>query len=179
MESKEWRRSVGDQSFLVSTDRGSLDESFIQKAFGTKDMYWAEPTSKEKMKTMLDNSCTLGLYQVPEQLASGQASIMVGMARIITDYVTFAYLTDVYVLDEYRKLRLGKWLVACVKEVFLEVPDLRRAVLLTGSTQAQQMYERDFGMEVMNQDNSGLVAMGVKKSVLASLDARDTRNLSA
>ncbi|KAF2117318.1 acetyltransferase [Lophiotrema nucula] len=176
MEPKEWRRNVGDQSYLISTERELLDETFIQAAFGTKDMSWAKPTSKEKMKTLLDNSCTLGLYQVPLELAPHQPSIMVGIARIITDYVTFAYLTDVYVLDEYRKLGLGKWLIACLKEIFLMIPDLRRAMLLTGSENAQRMYERDFGMEIMSRDDSGLVAMGVTKAVLESLDAKVARN---
>ena len=38
----------------------------------------------------------------------------IGLARLITDYVTIAYLTDVYVLEEYQGKGLGTWLLGAV-----------------------------------------------------------------
>jgi GNAT superfamily N-acetyltransferase len=38
----------------------------------------------------------------------------VGLARVITDSATSAYLSDVYVLENHRRKGLGKWLMECV-----------------------------------------------------------------
>ena len=65
---------------------------------------------------------------------------------MITDYVTFAYLTDVYVLDEYQGWGLGSWLIGCVQEFFESMPHLRRSMLVTGSEWAQRYYEKRMKM---------------------------------
>lgn len=108
-------------------------------------MYWAKPTSAANMKTMLDNSCTLGLYKV-EPDSSSPKYAPIGIARMVTDYMTFAYLTDVYILEEYRKFGLGVWLINCCKETVEQMPNLRWMLLLTGSEPAERMYKRELGM---------------------------------
>lgn len=50
---------------------------------------------------------------------------------MITDEVSFAYLTDVYVLEEFQGKGLGTWLIQCVDEILSSWPELRRALLVT------------------------------------------------
>ena len=61
-----------------------------------------------------------------------QQSSLIGFARLITDRVTFAWLTDVYTLPEWRGQGLGKWLISCVQEVIEDMPHLRRSACLIG-----------------------------------------------
>ncbi|KAF2729544.1 acetyltransferase [Polyplosphaeria fusca] len=163
MDTKEWRRTLNGQTFLISTSRSLLSHAFVQQAFGTQAMYWAKPTSDANMKTLLDNSCTLGLYKTED----GEATkTPIGLGRVITDYVTFAFLTDVYIVDESRRLGLGRWLINCCKELFLDMADLRFVLLLTGSESAQAMYEDELAMDVLGKSESGPTVMGVRKAKL-------------
>lgn len=96
----QWDRTIGSQTFLVSTDRALIPISFVQGAFATEAMYWAKSLSHSTTRTMLNNSLTLGIYT--------SSKTPIGMARMITDYTTLAYLTDVYLDPAYRDLGLGK-----------------------------------------------------------------------
>lgn len=167
METKEWRCTVGEQDFLISTAR-TLPHDFVQQAFDNPATYWAKPITAENMETLLNNSCTLGLYRVQNEVRTP-----IGMARIVTDYVTLAYLTDVYLVEEYRNFGLGKWMVHCCRQIALDIPDLRFFILLTGSEQAQRMYKRELGMEVMGTGET-LVAMGARKAKLQEAAAAST-----
>lgn len=70
---------------------------------------------------------------------------MVGLARIVTDYVTFAYLTDVFVLKEYQRRGLASWMMRCTKEMVDDWPDLRGLILMTHDKAAARMYETTLG----------------------------------
>jgi ribosomal protein S18 acetylase RimI-like enzyme len=74
---------------------------------------------------------------------------MVGFARLITDYVTFAYLTDVYVLREHQGKGLGRWMMECLNEVLTSWPGLRRTMLAVSDPNAVKLYEKTLGMEVV------------------------------
>ena len=89
------------------------------------------------------------------------------MARLVTDYVTLAYLTDVYVEDEYRGLGLGQWMIRCCREFVADMPELRWMILLTGSEQAEKLYRRELGMVVMGKEEK-LSPMGARKAQLRS-----------
>ncbi|MGH7460063.1 MAG: GNAT family N-acetyltransferase [Longimicrobiales bacterium] len=57
----------------------------------------------------------------------------------MSDFATYAYLCDVYVLDEYRGQGLGTWLIECV----LEHPDLRDVIKFSLATRsAQELYRK-------------------------------------
>jgi GNAT superfamily N-acetyltransferase len=74
----------------------------------------------------------------------------VGFARMITDCATFAYLADVYVLEEHRGKGLGKWIV----ETILAHPSLQglRRILLA-TRDAHQLYAQ-FGFEPLANPES-------------------------
>lgn len=122
----EWRR--GD--YLISDDPARLDIEVIHGYL--KRSYWAASRPVERIVRSIEHSLPFGLYKDGRQI---------GFARAVTDYSTFAYLADVFVLEEFRAEGLGKWLV----EVALAHPDLqemRRWMLATRD--AHELY-RQFG----------------------------------
>ena len=84
----------------VSTDRARQDVDAIH-AYLTRS-YWAEGVTRERVAKSLERSLCFGLFDGARQI---------GFARVVTDATTFAYLADVYVLEEYRGRRLGEELV--------------------------------------------------------------------
>lgn len=107
-------------AFRISTDKHLLDLPRIH-AFLATDSYWATGIPLEVVRRAVEGSLTFGVYQGAEQ---------VGFARVITDYATFGYIADVFVLEAWRGQGVGKWLM----QVILAHPDLqgfRRWVLAT------------------------------------------------
>lgn len=85
------------------------------------------------------------------------ADRQIGLARCLTDYVTFAYLTDVYVLEEYRGLGLGKWLMECINECINSgaFPALRRVLLIAGMGKPEKFYRDTMGLERLRLEIGG------------------------
>ena len=105
--------------FTISTEKEKLDidliHSFLNRA------YWAEGISKEIIRRSIEGSLCFGVFENDKQ---------VGFARMITDKATFAYLADVFIIEEYR----GRGLSKCLMEVIMSHPDLqglRRMILVT------------------------------------------------
>jgi ribosomal protein S18 acetylase RimI-like enzyme len=120
------------EGFSVSTDPARLDLDAVHAFLSSS--YWAEGIPRDLLARALRNSLCFGLYEGERQ---------VGLARVITDGATFAYLCDVYVLPEWRGRGLGVWLM----EAVMEHPDLqglRRFSLVTRDAHA--LYRR-FGFE--------------------------------
>lgn len=84
---------------------------------------------------------------------------MIGLARLVTDYTTFGYLTDVYVLAAYQGKGLGKWVMQCLDEVLGSWPEMRRCVLFTKGEAAVRMYEETIGAREVGGTAAGLVLM--------------------
>ena len=127
MKHQEWRR---DESYVISTDRRRLDLATIHGFLSR--IYWAEGVPLEVVKISIERSLPFGVYEGEKQ---------VGFARVITDYATFAYLADVFILDEHRGKGLSKWLMATIVR-HPSLQRLRRFVLVTRD--AQELY-RKFG----------------------------------
>ncbi len=121
----EWQRG----EYLISTDNARLGLEVIHD-YLARESYWAKGRSMETIRRSIENSVAFGLYKGAEQ---------VGFARVITDYATFAWLADVFILDSARGQGLGKWLM----EVILAHPGLqgfRRWILATKD--AHELYRR-------------------------------------
>lgn len=106
--------------FQISTDRSQLDLDAIHE-FLSNESYWAQNRTREQTRTAIENSICFGLYENERQI---------GFARVVSDRATFAYLGDVYVVEEFRGRGLSKWLMQAV----IDHPDLqglRRWVLAT------------------------------------------------
>jgi GNAT superfamily N-acetyltransferase len=122
--SREWRRG----EYFISTDATRLDLAVIHDFLSTS--YWAAGVPEDVVRRSVENSLVFGVYRGEEQ---------VGFARVVTDYATFAYLADVFVLEAHRGRGLGKWLI----EIVLSHPDLRglrRWMLATGD--AHELYRK-------------------------------------
>jgi GNAT superfamily N-acetyltransferase len=120
-------RSLG--AYLISTDPGRLDLDAIF-AYLSGESYWAKGRPRDQVVRGIENSLPFGVYRDGEQ---------VGFARIVTDYATFAWLADVYVLEAHRGHGLGKALVEAVVE-HPAVSALPRILLATAD--AHRLYEQ-------------------------------------
>jgi GNAT superfamily N-acetyltransferase/uncharacterized damage-inducible protein DinB len=118
-----------DSDFLVSTDPALLDVPLIHDFLANRS-YWAAGRPLEVVRRALDHSLCFGLYERGKQA---------GLARVVTDRATFAWLCDVFVLEEYRGRGLSKWLVGCVLS-YPALQGLRRVLL--GTRDAHGLYER-------------------------------------
>ncbi|MFI5315254.1 MAG: GNAT family N-acetyltransferase [Myxococcota bacterium] len=103
----------------ITTDRAALDLDSIHAALA--QTYWARGISRERVAKSLGESLCFGMF------ADGR---QIGFARVVTDRATFAYLCDVYVLEEFRGRGLGKRLIESVR-AHPDLRDLRRFVLWT------------------------------------------------
>lgn len=105
--------------YLVSTDPRKLDAEAIHAFLTTA--YWSLDIPPAVVKKGLANSLCFGLYHMGKQ---------VGLSRVVTDYATYAYLCDVYVLEAHRGKGLGHWMVECIM-THPELQNLRRFTLAT------------------------------------------------
>ncbi len=122
---KQWQKD----DFLITTNRNDLQVEVILD-YLLNQSYWAKTRTLEQMETVIENSLCFGVYKDEKQI---------GFARVVTDFATFAYLGDVYILDEFQGIGLGKWLM----EIISNHPDLqgfRRWILATKD--AHTLYEK-------------------------------------
>jgi len=115
--------------FTISTDPTRLDLAIIHD-FLANQSYWVPGIPFPAVEVSIENSLNFGLYHLGKQI---------GFARVLTDYVRFAYLMDVFILEDYRGLGLGKWLMECVFN-HPALQDVRRWMLATWD--AHDLYAR-------------------------------------
>ena len=124
-ETSEWTRG----EYVICTDRDRLNLATIHDYLSRKS-YWAKGRTMEQVQRSIANSLNFGLFHGREQ---------VGFARVVTDYATFAWLADVFILEAHRGEGLSKWLI----EVVVAHPalqGLRRWMLATRD--AHGLYRR-------------------------------------
>lgn len=111
----------GSGTYEISTDPARLDVAAIH-AYLMRS-YWSPGIPIEIVERAVRNSLCFGVYESP-------GGKQVGLARVVTDHATFAYLCDVYVLEEHRGHGLGKRMM---REVMAHpaVSGARRAMLAT------------------------------------------------
>ncbi|KAJ4988772.1 acetyltransferase [Stagonosporopsis vannaccii] len=149
---RTWTRD----NYLISTDPTLIPVSQLIAAFATNLVYWANPLPEDIMRETLSNSLCFGLYSTstPEsrsEVRKDKEMTLIGFARCITDFATFSYITDVYILPAHQGGGLGKWLVRCVGEVHDEMPFLRRSMLFTSDWERSvPFYEQVLGMRVLD-----------------------------
>jgi GNAT superfamily N-acetyltransferase len=134
-------------NFAISTDPARLDVDAIY-AFLTQS-YWAKGIPRDIVARSLQHALCFGMYDGEQQI---------GLARVISDFATYAYIADVYVLEPYRGQGLGKWLMACV----MSHPDLQGLRRWSLATKDAHGLYRQFGfaelvrperhMEILNSD---------------------------
>ncbi|KAH6662421.1 hypothetical protein F5X68DRAFT_178239 [Plectosphaerella plurivora] len=163
MSTRSWTRD----NFLISTDPTLLPISTLVDVFGSDDFYWAKSIAPDVMQEMINNSLCFGLFESSNpklEIRHGSEHKLVGFARSVTDFVTFAYITDVWVDSARQGEGLGSWLIQCVQEVVEDMPDLRRSLLFTADwSRSVPFYEKLMGMRIMeNNQGQGLAIMEKK-----------------
>ncbi|MFG0317204.1 MAG: GNAT family N-acetyltransferase [Planctomycetota bacterium JB042] len=108
-----------DDGYEITTDDARADVDAIH-AF-LVDAYWSKGIARETVERSLRGSLNFHLLRDGAQ---------VGLTRVISDRATFAYLADVYVLEEHRRHGLGRRLVATAM-AHPDVRGLRRWMLVT------------------------------------------------
>jgi GNAT superfamily N-acetyltransferase len=124
--------------FFISTDPQLLDFSTVYQ-YLSEQSYWARGRSRKLVELSIKKSVCFGVYK-----GIAGSPVQVGFARVISDFATFAYLADVFILPEYQSQGLGKWLVSTI----LNYPELQlvgRWALFTKD--AQDLY-RQFGFDI-------------------------------
>jgi len=112
---EEWRRG----EYVISTDKNRFDLGVVHGFLSTS--YWAAGIPLEIVKKSIEHSLSFGVYKGEQQ---------VGFARVVTDYATFAYIGDVFILEEFRGQGLSKWMMEIIAD-HPELQGLRRWLLLT------------------------------------------------
>lgn len=97
--------------------------------------YWAEGVPKSVVTKAIKNSLCFAVLAIDSDNKERQ----VGFARLITDSATFAYLADVYILEEYRGKGLSKQMMQTIVE-HPQTQGLRRMMLATRD--AHGLYEQ-------------------------------------
>lgn len=125
--------------YRITTDKNEMDIDAVHHYLSRS--YWAENVPKSVVTTAVENSLCFAVF-VAE--ASGDER-QVGFARMITDYASFAYLADVYILEEHRGKGLSK---AMMKKIIQhpQLQGLRRMMLATRD--AHGLYEQ-FGFTAL------------------------------
>jgi GNAT superfamily N-acetyltransferase len=115
--------------FEISTDKSRLDVDMIHR-FLVEESYWAQTRKAEQTRSAIENSICFGVYHDGRQI---------GFARVVSDRATFAYVGDVFVLDEFRGHGIGKRLMEAMV-AHAELQGLRRWILATRD--AHGLYEQ-------------------------------------
>jgi len=96
----------------ITTNTERLDLDLIH-VYLSEESYWASGIPFELVERSIENSLCFGAFENGAQ---------VGFARVVTDYATFGYLADVFVLSSHRGQGIGRQLLEAVKNH----PDLQR-----------------------------------------------------
>lgn len=140
----QWR----EDAYLISTDSKLLSLEAINTAFANSSVYWTNPIPTDALRTMVDSSLCFGLYDTSKAADNMEQGAQVGLARLITDNVSFAYLTDVYVDEAYQGKGLGSWLIGCIRDWLQGRPHFRALTLLTTNEKAVELYKRLLGTQI-------------------------------
>ena len=113
---------------VVSTDRARLDVDLVHRVLSAT--YWASGIPRDVVERSIAGSIAFGLYEHDRQI---------GFARVVSDLATYAYLADVFIVEDYRGRGFGDWLVESIL-LHPQLQGLRRIALITRD--AAPLYSR-------------------------------------
>ncbi|MGB5781881.1 MAG: GNAT family N-acetyltransferase [Eudoraea sp.] len=99
------------KEFRISTDIREMDVDLVHE-YLSKQSYWAKGRGKEEVIKSMENSICFAVF-------NGNAQI--GFARLVTDYVVFAWLMDVFVIDEFKNKGVGRFLM----DYIMNLPEIK------------------------------------------------------
>lgn len=120
--------------YVISTDFAAFDMVLVHNWLSV-DAYWSTDIPFDTIERGFKNSLAFGMFR--------QSGEQVGVARMITDRATFAYLADVFIIPEERGQGLAKWLM----EVIMGHPELKGLRRLMLATRDMHPLYRQFGFK--------------------------------
>ena len=123
--------------YTITTDKSSLDIDCIHR-FLSEQSYWANGIPRDTVATSIQHSLCFGAFAEHE---------LVGFARVITDYATFAYVADVFVTPEHRGRGVSKLIMNAMRK-HPSLQGLRRWHLVTRD--AHELYEQ-YGFRALSK----------------------------
>lgn len=123
----------------ITTDAARIDNDIVESFL--RQTYWAAQRSRERIDESIRNSLCFGLFE---------GERLIGFARVVTDYADFAWLCDVFIVEDYRGQNLGKWFVETIL-AHPRVQGLRRWTLATKD--AHGLYAQ-FGFQALETPES-------------------------
>jgi GNAT superfamily N-acetyltransferase len=130
----QWEKGI----YAIRTDPAAIDFEAAYTFLRTAP--WASGLPRETMNRALRNSLCFSLFEEDRQI---------GLARVISDFATYAYLCDVFIEESRRGRGLGTWLIRCVLE-HPSIIRLKRIALITHD--AQDFYRR-LGFQFASPDH--------------------------
>ncbi|WP_160717876.1 GNAT family N-acetyltransferase [Chitinophaga solisilvae] len=97
---------MNNTAVVIKAGKEQMDIPLIHR-FLDQDSYWAKGISYELVENSLSGSFCMGAFIDDRQ---------VGFGRLITDYHTFGWLADVFVLPEHRGKGISRQLLAFLLE---------------------------------------------------------------
>lgn len=128
---------------LITTDKSKFNFPLIYQYI--TNSYWSKGISLEKVKKSIENSYCYGIFLDSKQI---------GFARIITDFSSFAYLLDVFILDEYQNMGFGKKLL---NSIFNDPKLVEVKKWMLATKDAHLLYKKYGFEELINSDNKYMI----------------------
>ena len=126
-----------ETSFHISTDKTLFDVDMIYDFLANRS-YWAKGRSRETVEKSIAGSMCFGVFDAENKQA--------GFARVVSDYAVFAWLLDVFILEDHRGKGLGKMLLTAIMS-HEGLQGLKRWGL--GTMDAHGLYEK-FGFKLLS-----------------------------
>ncbi|MGA7834335.1 MAG: GNAT family N-acetyltransferase [Acidimicrobiales bacterium] len=96
-----------EDGYFVSDDKSRLDVARIHQRL-SQECYWSLGRTRERVEVSLEHSIVVGCF--------GADGTQVGLARWVTDDATFAWLCDVFIVEDHRGLGIGEFMVRAAME---------------------------------------------------------------
>lgn len=109
-----------NKNYQISNDKSKINIELVHN-YLCYHSYWAEGIPADVVQRSIENSLCFAMYKEDEQ---------VGFARVISDFATYAYLADLFIVPEERSKGLSKWLMRVIMD-HPQLKGLRRFVLAT------------------------------------------------
>ncbi len=120
--------SLQQDNYIISTDKTMLNYEMIHQFL--INSYWGKERTHNEIIISIENSLCFGIYDQNQQI---------GFARVITDFVLFANLLDVFILPSHQGHGLGKWLISTI----FNIPELSKIkTWMLGTKDAHELYKK-------------------------------------
>ena len=123
------------EPYEISNDPNQMDVDLIHEFL--RNSYWAREIPREVVERAVRNSLCFGAFCAGHQI---------GFARVVTDYATFGYIADVFVLPEHR----GRGVAKLMMKVILQHPRLQGLRRLMLATQDAHGLYAQFGFQPLS-----------------------------